>query len=434
MIDLIEAQCLNYMLNKKSMSFVIYNNLDETYFSTFLNEFKFIKEHYEKYGNVPDKETVLQQFPEFEFINVEENEQYLLKELKEAYLYRALVPDINKIVELMTNNKTDEALNYLIKASSKVNLKETVEPIDLINQCQLRYDEYVEKCNNQTKAYVTTGLKELDEILGGWDRQDEFAVISARTNVGKSWFLLFFALQAAIKGLKVGIYSGEMEPSKLGYRLDTFLFNISNWAITHGDLNVQETYKQDILSIKDKVKNSILIATPEMLDGNATVTKLRAFIERNNLDILCIDQLSLMEDERRGRQGHEAFANIAKDLKNLQVIKHIPILAVAQLNRSENESGLTIENIAGSYDIMRYATTALLLEQKDKNDDKIKRLVLTIGKARDARVGAKLTYMWDINYGRLTFVPTENDATNGKYVEDLKQEFGNFDDIEGNIF
>ena len=432
MIDLVEAQCLNYILNTKSMSFIIYNNLDETYFPTFLDEYRFIKSHYEKYGNVPDKETIIQQFPDFEFIQVNESDQYLAKEIKEAYLYRSLVPDINKIVDLMSNNKTDEALNILVKASGKVNLKESIEPIDLINQAELRYDEYINKCNDQSRAYVTTGLKELDEIIGGWDRHDEFAVISAKSNQGKSWWLLYFALHAAMKGLKVGIYSGEMEPSKLGYRIDTFLFNISNWGITHGDINVQAQYREYIQQIKDKVKNSILVVTPDMLEGNATVTKLRAFIERSNLDVLCIDQLSLMEDERRGKVGHEAFSNIAKDLKKLQVMKHIPILAVAQLNRAEAENGITIENIAGSYDIMRYATTGLLLEQKDKDDQKIKRLVLTIGKARDARVGSKLTYMWDINMGKLTYVPTENDATDGSHFEEIKQEYG--DSIGENIF
>lgn len=775
MIDLVEAQCLNYILNTKSMSFIIYNNLDETYFPTFLDEYRFIKSHYEKYGNVPDKETIIQQFPDFEFIQVNESDQYLAKEIKEAYLYRSLVPDINKIVDLMSNNKTDEALNILVKASGKVNLKESIEPIDLINQAELRYDEYINKCNDQSRAYVTTGLKELDEIIGGWDRHDEFAVISAKSNQGKclekgtevlmadgtykkvedieigdkvqssdgvntvfelhsgkakgykiipkigksfvvsadhiltlmkkyykqknnkrvlkrelvdikiedylrlsnfeksryslyrpeikynrknqlidpyilglwlgdgckeraelctaddelaehwinygkslglkvskyhykeskaysyditsgtssgsirrntfkeylkkynlinnkhipsdyllgdkqqrlallagiidtdgyydgqgrfqiatklktladnyyqlisslgfkvsirtmnikvndtrrpyyqicfsgdlasiptllkrkqvfnhklkkdynltgfrveeidqieyygfacdgdhrfilangflthnSWWLLYFALHAAMKGLKVGIYSGEMEPSKLGYRIDTFLFNISNWGITHGDINVQAQYRDYIQQIKDKVKNSILVVTPDMLEGNATVTKLRAFIERSNLDVLCIDQLSLMEDERRGKVGHEAFSNIAKDLKKLQVMKHIPILAVAQLNRAEAENGITIENIAGSYDIMRYATTGLLLEQKDKDDQKIKRLVVTIGKARDARVGSKLTYMWDINMGKLTYVPTENDATDGSHFEEIKQEYG--DSIGENIF
>ncbi|WP_300924689.1 DnaB-like helicase C-terminal domain-containing protein [uncultured Clostridium sp.] len=431
MIDIIEAQCLNYILDKKSMSFIIYNNLDETYFPTFLQEYRFIKDHYDRYGNVPDKETVLQQFPDFEFISVNESDEYLAKEIREAYLYKSLVPDVNKIVDLMSNNKTDKAIDIIVKARDKIIKTTTIEPVDLIEQAQIRYDEYVNKCNDQARAYVTTGLPELDEILGGWDRQEELAVICAKTNQGKSWWLLFFALHAAIKGLKVGIYSGEMEPSKLGYRIDTFLFNISNWAITHGDINTQVQYKDSIQKIKNLVKNSILVVTPEMFEGNATVTKLRAFIERSELDMLCIDQLSLMDDERRGKQGHEAFANIAKDLKNLQVMKHIPILAVAQLNRQDNENGITIENIAGSYDIMRYATTGILLEQKDKDDQKIKRLVLTIGKARDARVGSKLTYMWDINYGKLTFVPTENDATAGSHIEELKEEFG---DVGENIF
>ena len=61
MIDIIEAQCLNYILEKKNMSFIIYNNLDETYFPTFLEEYRFIKNHYDKYGNVPDKETIIQE-------------------------------------------------------------------------------------------------------------------------------------------------------------------------------------------------------------------------------------------------------------------------------------------------------------------------------------------------------------------------------------
>lgn len=432
MKDLIELQCLNYIINNKNLSFIIYNNLDSSYFPTFLNEYNFIKNHYDKYGNTPDKETIIQEFPDFEFLEVNETDQYLAKALREEYLYRALVPDINKIVELMSNNKTYDACDYLVKALNKVNLKETVEPIDLINQAQLRYDEYIEKTKDPAKAYVTTGFKELDEILGGWDRHDEFAVIAAKSNVGKSWFLLWFALYAAINNLKVGIYSGEMEPNKLGYRIDTFLFNLSNWGMTHGDINIQVQYKESLSKISQLVQNSILVVTPEMLDGNATVTKLRSFIERSNLDMLCIDQYSLMDDERKGKVGFEAFSNIAKDLKKLQVMKHIPILAVSQLTREEAEKGLTIENVAGSYDIMRYATTALLLEQKDKEDQKVKRLVITIGKARDSKAGSKLTYLWDINYGRFTFVPTENDATQGSHIEELKEEYGDIN--SGNIF
>ncbi len=433
MNNVIEIQCLNYILNKKNLSFITYNNLDESYFTTYLNEYRFIKDHYDKYNNVPDKETIIGVFPDFEFLDVTENEQYLLKELKELYLYRLLVPDVNKIVDLMSVGKTDEAIGHLTKAASKIHLKETVDPIDLISQASIRYDEYLEKCNNPVKAYITTGLSALDEVLGGWDRKEELAIISGKTNTGKSWYTLYFALHAAMKGLKVGFYSGEMEPSKIGYRLDSFLFNLSNYGLTHGDLNLQNSYKDLLETLKDKVSGQILVATPDMFDGYATVSKLKAFVEKNELDMLVIDQISLMEDERKSKIKHEAYANIARDLKNLQVMKHIPIIVAAQLNREEADKGLTIDNIAGSYDIMRYATTALLLEQKDKDDSKIKRLTITVGKARDARAGSKLTYMWDINYGKLTFVPTENDATNGKHIEELKETFGDIN-TEENVF
>ena len=174
MINIVQAQALNYILTKKSFSLVTYNNLDETYFPTFIEEYRYIKTHLDKYGNVPDKETFIQRFPDFELIEVNESEQYLLNQLKEDYLYRSLVPDINKIVDLMSNNKTDKALSYLIQASHKVNQHTSIEPVDLISQCQMRYDTYKEKCENVSQAYSATGLPELDEIIGGWDRNEEY--------------------------------------------------------------------------------------------------------------------------------------------------------------------------------------------------------------------------------------------------------------------
>lgn len=430
MINIVQAQALNYILTKKSFSLVTYNNLDETYFPTFIEEYRYIKTHLDKYGNVPDKETFIQKFPDFELIEVNESEQYLLNQLKEDYLYRSLVPDINKIVDLMSNNKTDKALSYLIQASHKVNQRTSIEPVDLISQCQMRYDTYKEKCENVSQAYSATGLPELDEIIGGWDRKEELAVIAAKTNMGKSWWLTYFALQSAKQGLRVGFYSGEMLPEKIGYRLDTFYGNISNWGLTHGDINLDMQYKNLLTKMQNEIKTPLYVVTPEMLDGNATVTKLRGFIEKFDLDILYVDQISLMEDERKGKINHEAISNIMKDLKTIQTIKHIPIILNSQLNREERENGITIENVAGSFDVMRYATTALILEQKEKEGTN-SRIVLTIGKARDSQVGDKLTYIWDINFGRLIFVPTENDATKGSHIEDLKQEYG---DIGENLF
>ena len=63
--------------------------------------------------------------------------------------------------------------------------------IDLINNANLRYEKYLNRLENPEKSFVTTGLKELDKILGGWDMENETATICARTGFGKSWFRYF---------------------------------------------------------------------------------------------------------------------------------------------------------------------------------------------------------------------------------------------------
>lgn len=425
---MVELQILNKILDTKSFQIVIFNNLDESYFPTYKREFNFIKDHYDKYNNIPDKETFVNTFDKFDFIDVKESDEYLVKELKEQHLYMKMVPHLNKMTELMSEGKSDEALAYWESTTPELIKETNTECVDLIDDARVRFDQYLERSRDFKKFYHKTGLPELDEIIGGWDAQEELALILARTNVGKSWWLIYFALQSAKQGLRVGIYSGEMTEDKIGYRLDTFLFKLSNWGMTHGDINIQIEYEKGINDIKKLVPGSIKVLTPRQLEGSATVSKLRAFIEREQLDILYIDQYSLLLDEKNSKNPIESFANISRDLKTLQVLKKIPIIIAGQLSRTENENNDRpgMRNIAGSDRIGQDATTALFLEQKSGN------LIISIGKARDARVGDKLTYSWDINTGRLTFIPTDNDATKGKHVKEVEEEFKN--DKSDNVF
>ena len=137
-----------------------------------------------------------------------------------------------------------------------------------------------------------------------------------------------------------------------------------------------------------------------MINGPAGVTALRAFIEKENLDILCIDQHSLLEDDRKARTPTERASNISKDLKNLQVLKKIPIIAVSQQNRSStDEKGATTSNIAQSDRISQDSTILIFLEQ----DNNV--LTLNLVKARDSANNKKLKYACDLDKGILTFMP-----------------------------
>jgi hypothetical protein len=146
---------------------------------------------------------------------------------------------------------------------------------------------------------------------------------------------------------------------------------------------------------------------------------MRAFIERYELDILFIDQHSLMEDERKGRDAITRASNISRDLKHLQTMKKIPIIAVSQQNRSlvEEDKVIDVSHIAQADRIGQDSTIVLFLEQKDGV------LTIHLAKARDSVSGSKLKYSIDLDHGIFSFLPTEDDALGGSGCDDLRAEF-----------
>ena len=370
-----------------------------------------------KYGNVPDINTFASEFPHFDFIQVNESPSYLIDKLYEDRNARKLSTLFNKIRQEFNDGDIDKAMNTYLSSMNDIAKAKHIESIDLLRDTS-RYDAFIDRADDWKKFFVKTGFPELDEIIGGWDRQEELATIVARSNMGKSWILLKCACAAAEQGLNVGIYSGEMSERKVGYRVDTLIGHISNTALTKGNIEVQNEYKQYLDSLPDKFTGTMKVLTPNMIGGPAGVTALRAFIEKDNLDILFVDQHSLLEDDRKAKNPVEKASNISKDLKNLQVLKQIPIISVSQQNRASTENGVGLEHIAQSDRIAQDSTIVLFFEQKDGI------ITMHLVKSRDSANMKDLSYAVDLNRGIFTYIPTENDALdNGDQIQNLLDEY-----------
>lgn len=399
---MIQLQVLNYLLDTKDVPFISQNELNVEYFSEYPKEYLFIENHLKEYNSIPDKETFIAKFPDFPVIKVNEQAEYLLSELQKDKNKRKLAGIFNNVRTLLMNNDIDKAIK-LFQDAQNIGNTQTVKCVDLIKDTS-RYDEYVAKTQNFNQYYVTTGFKELDNIIGGWDRNEELATIVARTNVGKSWVILKCAVEACKAGLNVGIYSGEMSESKVGYRFDTLLGHISNGALTHGSEKIMIDYKKYIDELPSLVKGSLKVLTPSKINGLAGVNALRNFVERENLDILFVDQRSLLIDDRRARNPVEIASNISMDLKTLQVMKKIPIITVSQQNRTINESGQDTTQIAQSDRIGQDSTIVLFLD-RDKSDKTI--MKMTLGKSRDSENGVSLSYKVDLNRGEFVYIGSD---------------------------
>jgi replicative DNA helicase len=401
---MIQLQFLNYILNSKDTSLISLNNLNGEHFSDYKNEFEHVKRHLDRYGNVPDMETFLSSFPDFEVIKVSETQQYLIESLFTDYKTRKLAEVFNKVRTLLMNGKVEDATRLYQQEAENFHVGVSLQSVDVLRDTS-RYDAYLERTKDFNKYYISTGFRELDKIIGGWDRQEELATIVARTNYGKSWILLKCATAAAKQGLNVGIYSGEMSERKVGYRVDTLVGHIANGSLVHGNISIQAEYEQFISQLPNMFTGSLKVLTPNMINGPADVNALRLFIEKEGLDILFVDQLSLLEDHRHGKTPVEKAANISKDMKNLQVLKRVPIISVSQQNRTKNEGGvIDTTQIAQSDRIGQDSTCIIFLE---KDEDIIK---LNLVKSRDSANGKVLSYLVDFNRGEFTFIPEEVDG------------------------
>lgn len=163
-------------------------------------------------------------------------------------------------------------------------------------------------------------------------------------------------------------------------------------------------------TLPGKYKGSLKIITKKEIAGPATVGALGAFIEKEHLDMLVVDQVSLLKDQNKGDNPRISTLNISADLQNLQQAKKIPIIAVSQLNRTKNadtnDDSINTEMISESDRLGQDASTVIGVI-RDKKDPSV--LKLQVVKSRNGPVGDTLTYHVDLGRGMFDYIPTERD-------------------------
>jgi len=427
---MITLQILNKVLQTGDIQLITKNALTEEYFVGYEPEFNFIVDHFNKYGKVPDKATFLDKFNDFNLIEVTETDKYLLDTLYEEHLYYKSVEVVQKVAELLKTNAND-AVEYLHSQLPNLQIATTTEGTDIISQADERYQIYLEKMNAKNPWYITTGFEELDDILNGWARGEELVVLFARTGQGKSWVLAKTLTHAWQIGNRVGYISPEMSPTKIGYRFDTLFKHFSNRNLVWG--REEPDYEQYINDLKTK-ENPFIVATPLDFQKKITVTKLKHFCQTNKLDILGIDGITYLTDERykKGDNKTISLTNISEDLMALSIELGIPILVVVQSNRggvkdANSEGTPELENIRDSDGIAQNATKVIALRQTGAG------LEFGIKKHRDGINGGKLIYYWDIDKGQFNYIPSSEDAVKPekrqKKADEIKNSFNDGVDV-----
>ena len=398
---MITLQILNKLLQTGNAQLIINNNLDAKYFPFYEKEFNYINNHLQKYGNIPNKETFLSKFKDFQLFEVTESDEFLIEGLFEEYLYNLACPVAVKFAELL---KTDanEATMYLLEQAPQLTLTKGNNGIDIIKNAKVRYQEHKDRCENPDKHFLTTGFEEIDAFTkGGWNCREELALFFARTEQGKTWVLLK-VLEAAWRAKKrVGLISPEMSANLVGFRFDTEHSNFSNSDLLSGvEVKNYDKYIEELT----KIDIPFNVSTPKNFNNRITIAKIRNYCKVNNFDILGIDGVGYLEDERlrRGEKRHEALAHISEDLVSLSIELGIPIIIVTHANRqTSNEEGPTLSNIKDSDSIANKATKIFSV----RNDNGT--LILDLKKNRHGKGHKEFKYNWNIDMGEFIYIDVD---------------------------
>ena len=418
---MIEQSLICKLLEAPDLEIFHSNGVTAEMFLVCKDEVSFILNHYNQYKQMPDKVTFLSKFKDFQILSVDESTEYLVYKLKEAYTYTKIVPIIQNASDKVRDDSI-KAIEY-IKAELENLAKEVPvtanrDGYDIITNAKDRLVEYKKRCESKGMIGIPTGIPQLDEITNGWLWGEELAVITGRTNVGKSWIGEYFPTIAWNMGYKILFYSGEMSKEMVGFRFDTLNKHFSNMGLlngagtlgnkpdTDGGTYLEEDYENYINQLSQR--SGFIVVTPDDFGGRKpNVDDLKSLAIKHGSDMIVVDQLSLMSDKRRADTPRIAYNNISEDLFLMSKEIKKPVILLAQANREavknrKKGESPELHDLAESDGVGQNATRVLSLSVIEGT------LKISVKKNRYGINNKEVLMIWDINTGYLTPLISEN--------------------------
>jgi len=187
---------------------------------------------------------------------------------------------------------------------------------------------------DRDEAYlgISTGFKDLDDLLGGYQKSD-LIIIAARPSVGKTSLALDMMRHAAMVEKKtVAFFSLEMSQTQIMDRLLGMQSGIPFWEIRTGRLSDKKFMKlADTMG--ELADANLYIDDQAGQHINSIRTKARRLVLEKGLDIIFVDYLQLMHGSNKESRTLEV-GEISQGLKNIAKELNVPVVALSQLSRA----------------------------------------------------------------------------------------------------
>ena len=267
------------------------------------------------------------------------------KVIHEMYLRRELV--------LISDNLTSETLNSKEQSAEKIIEGTEKSLFDLaergsFSQSFLKFNQALDQTiematlamkNDKGIVGVPTGLKDLDEKLGGLHKSD-LVILAGRPSMGKTALATNIAYHAAQNIMKseekssVAFFSLEMSSEQLSTRILSEQARIRSDDIRRGKVTEEEISRY--IETSRNIYNLPLFIDETPAITIATLSNRARRIKRLfGVRLIVVDYIQLMRANSNKNEGRvQEISEITQGLKALAKELGVPILALSQLSRA----------------------------------------------------------------------------------------------------
>ena len=193
--------------------------------------------------------------------------------------------------------------------------------------------------NEEGIVGVPSGLKDLDDRLGGLHKQD-LIIIAGRPSMGKTALATNIAFNAAKiirnreKNSSIIFFSLEMSSEQLSTRILSEQARIKSNDIRRGKIN-QDDFEKFIETSKSLENLPLFIDDTPAITISTLSNRARRIKRLHGLELIVVDYIQLMKSGNYRNDGRvQEIAEITQGLKALAKELDVPILALSQLSRA----------------------------------------------------------------------------------------------------
>jgi len=254
---------------------------------------------------------------------------------------------------LYNEGKHDDSYTYVLKAINhlhSINFNDE-ETIDIKDFEKLRQRHNAQK-GIVRGADITTGIKELDEILGGGlsKAEGEFGCILGEAKVGKSIALIHFGFAAICHGYKVAHFVLEGTTEQTMMRYQARIGRIPHKNLKSNELTPEEETKLEGLGER---YSGLLELVPFNKSWEYTTqdidTKLKEFDRKGWIpDLIIVDYADLLHSRVKHHRTDLEQRDVFRDLKSIAMTRKVALWSASQAQRPRKEEARKIRTITGA--------------------------------------------------------------------------------------